>query len=97
MHLPAKANSVSVQTFMANESHSDSDNKGGKVISVARLEMAKYRTKGSKWSYLEDNYRASGNTEWSTNESSIYSQSSRKKVERKGDTFSKTCNSLITS
>ena len=36
---------------------------GGKVLSVARLEMAKYRTKGSKWSYLEDNYCASGNTE----------------------------------
>ena len=36
---------------------------GGKVLSVARLEMAKYCTKGSKWSYLEDNYRASGNTE----------------------------------
>ena len=36
---------------------------GGKVLSVARLEMAKYRTKGSKWSHLEDNYRASGNTE----------------------------------
>ena len=25
MHLPAKANSLSVQTFMANKSHSDSD------------------------------------------------------------------------
>ena len=36
---------------------------GGKVLSVARLEMVKYRTKGSKWSYLEDNYRVSGNTE----------------------------------
>ena len=38
-------------------------NGGGKVLSVARLEMAKYRTKGSKLSYLEDNYCASGNTE----------------------------------
>src|SRR4029434_3943795 len=36
---------------------------GGKVLSVARLEMVKYRTKGSKSSYLEDNYRVSGNTE----------------------------------
>ena len=36
---------------------------GGKVLSVARLEMVKYRTKGSKWSYLEDNYCVSGNTE----------------------------------
>ena len=36
---------------------------GGKVLNVARLEMAKYRTKCSKLSYLEDNYRASGNTE----------------------------------
>ena len=36
---------------------------GAKVLSVARLEMVKYRTKGSKWSYLEDNSRVSGNTE----------------------------------
>ena len=36
---------------------------GGKVLSVARLEMVKYRSKGSKCSYLEDNYRESGNTE----------------------------------
>lgn len=29
---------------------------GGQELSVARLEMVKYRTKGSKWAYLEDNY-----------------------------------------
>jgi len=33
------------------------------VLSVARLEMVKYRTKGLKWSHLEDNYRVSGNPE----------------------------------
>src|SRR4029434_9602218 len=33
----------------------------------------------------------------STNDSSLYSQSSRKKVERKGDTLSKTCKGVITS
>ena len=30
-----------------------------------------------------------------TNDSSLYSQSSRKKVERKGDTLSKTCKGVI--
>ena len=33
----------------------------------------------------------------STNDSSLYSQSSRKKVERKGDALSKTCKGVITS
>src|SRR4029434_4435761 len=33
----------------------------------------------------------------STNDSSLYSQSSRKKVERKGHTLSKTCKDVITS
>src|SRR4029434_1994210 len=33
----------------------DATSGGGKVLSVARLEMA-YRIKGSKLSYLEDNY-----------------------------------------
>ena len=33
---------------------------GGKVLSVARLEMVKYVTKGSKSSYLEDRGAASG-------------------------------------
>src|SRR4029434_3943388 len=32
-----------------------------------------------------------------TNDSPLYSQSSRKKVERKGDTLSKTCKDVITS
>jgi len=36
---------------------------GGEVLRVARLETVKYRTKGSKWSYLEDDYRVSGNPE----------------------------------
>src|SRR4029434_5160693 len=68
----------------------------GKVLSVARLEMAKYRT---KWSYLEDNYHTSGNTGEGGRQmtDSLYSQSSRKKVERKGHTLSKTCKGVITS
>src|SRR4029434_9635592 len=33
----------------------------------------------------------------STNDSSLYSESSRKKVERKGHTLSKTCKDVITS
>ena len=32
MHLPAKVNSLSVQTFMANKSLSDSDSDGGIFI-----------------------------------------------------------------
>src|SRR4029434_2674699 len=35
----------------------------GKVLSVARVELEKHRDKYAKWSYLEDNYRVSGNTE----------------------------------
>ena len=50
--------------------------------------------------YLEDNYRTSASTDKaidSTIDSSLYSQSSRKKVERKGDALSKPCKSVITS
>src|SRR4029434_3809094 len=46
---------------------------GGKVLSVARLEMVKYRTKGSKWSSLEDNYLATLRGR-STNDSQKLSQ-----------------------
>ena len=65
----------------------DATSGGGKVLSVARLEMA-YCIKGLKLSYLEDNYHIISLGRRSTNDSSRYSQSSRKKLERKGDTLS---------
>ena len=74
---------------------SDATSGGGKVLSVARLEMAYQRLKmivfGGLLSYLATLGRRS------TNDSSLYSQSSRKKVECKPDTLSKTCKDVITS
>ena len=69
---------------------------GGKVLSVGRLEMAKYRPKGSKWSYLQDNYCAFWQ-HWEGDLPILSSQTSRKKVKRKGKTLSKTFNSVMTS
>ena len=71
---------------------------GGKVLSVARLEMAKYRTKGSKWSYLEDNYRLCGNTEIGgpmTVLSTVGARARRWNVRE--IPFPKTCKGVITS
>src|SRR4029434_9995071 len=57
-------------------------------ISNSKNEMIAF---GGSFSYLATLGRRS------TNDSSLYSQSSRMKVERKGDTLSKTCKDVITS
>src|SRR4029434_2219136 len=70
----------------------DATSGSGKVLSVARLEMAKYRTKCSKcrlWRIITVQLATLRGR--STNDSSVYSQTSCKKVERRGDTPSKTC------
>ena len=61
--------------------------------SVARLEMANRIKRLS----LEDNYHIWQHWEGGRPMTPLYSQSSRKKVEREGDTLSKTCKDVITS
>ena len=71
---------------------------GGKVLSVARLEMVKYVTKGSKSSYLEDNYRVSGYTEIGRPMTVLSTVRARaRRWNGKGDTISKACKGVITS
>src|SRR4029434_892950 len=60
----------------------------GNGVSYQRHKMIAF---GGSFSYLTTLGRRS------TNDSSLYSQSSRMKVERKGDTLSKTCKDVITS
>src|SRR4029434_1044520 len=64
--------------------------------SVARLEMA-YCIKGSKSSYLDDNYHLWHHWKGGRPMTVLSTVRARKKVERKGDTLSKTCKDVITS
>src|SRR4029434_7288 len=70
----------------------------GTVLSVAILEMVKYLLNAQNdrlWRIIIVHLATLRGR--STNDSSLYSLSSRKKVERKGHTLSKTCKDVITS